>query len=94
MAKQRAIVYFMHETELHSAEQAMTSALVTDSFAIGEMEDTKIAELRKQGIIVNLLPSPDRPTGMGFDRCAGKFDTGIRDHLVRPQMPSMLPFQI
>jgi serine protease AprX len=61
MAKQRAIVYFMHETELHSAEQAMSSALVTDSFAIGEMEDTKIAELRKQGIIVNLLPSPTAP---------------------------------
>jgi serine protease AprX len=58
MAKQRAIVYFMHETELLAAEQAMTSAVVTDSFAIGDMDDRGITELRKQGIIVNLLPPP------------------------------------
>jgi len=59
MAKQRVIAYFMHESERQSAEQAMTSAEVTDSFAIGDMEDADIAKLNEQNIRVNpvLLPS-------------------------------------
>lgn len=61
MAKRRVIAYFMHESERVSAEQAMTSANVTDSFAIGDMEDTQIAELKKQGIIVNAVSSPSAP---------------------------------
>jgi serine protease AprX len=64
MAKQRVIAYFMHESERNAAEQVMTSAQVTDSFAIGEMDDAQVTELRKQGIIVNVEPSfvtPEEP---------------------------------
>jgi serine protease AprX len=64
MAKQRVIAYFMHESERYAAEQVLTSAQVTDSFAIGEMDDAQVAALRKQGVIVNVEPSfvtPDVP---------------------------------
>ena len=64
MAKQRVIAYFMDESERNAAEQVMTSAQVTDSFAIGEMDDAQVTELRKQGIIVNVEPSfvtPEEP---------------------------------
>jgi hypothetical protein len=73
MAKRRVIAYFMHESERVSAEQAMTSANVTDSFAIGDMEDTQIAELKKQGIIVNAVSStavPDKAVAVNSTRLA------------------------
>src|SRR5215467_3590817 len=52
MAKKRVIVYYMHEAEQAAALKAMPSASVTDSFAIGEIEESDENALRKEGLVV------------------------------------------
>jgi serine protease AprX len=52
MAKRHVIAYFMHETEKDAAVRRLTSAEVTDSFVIGDIEDDGIDALRREGVIV------------------------------------------
>ena len=49
MAKKHVIAYFMHESERREAVQAMTSAEVTESFVMGELEESGIQALQQQG---------------------------------------------
>ena len=57
MARKRVIAYFMHEAEKDAVVNRLTAAEITESFAIGDMEEEDISELRNQGIIVQLQPS-------------------------------------
>jgi len=61
MAKQRVIAYYMHEGEREAAMKAMTPTAETDSFIIGDMEDSDIAALLKKGVIVNEIPPAAPP---------------------------------
>lgn len=70
MAKKRVIAYYMHEREQYAATQLMSSPEVTDSFAIGEVEESEIAGLRAQGVIVVEPPAepaeePSEDAGAG-----------------------------
>jgi serine protease AprX len=53
MAKQRVIAYFMHEPEKAAAVQMMTSVDATDSFVVGDLDQSQIPELQAQGLIIN-----------------------------------------
>ena len=61
MAKTRVIAYFMHESEASAARAVLSSADFTDSFATGEMDDSKIPELEAAGLIVQPLDEPAAP---------------------------------
>jgi serine protease AprX len=62
MAKKRIIAYFMHESEQHAAAKLMPGAEITDSFAIGEIEENDENALRSEGLIIQeeprVSPSP------------------------------------
>jgi serine protease AprX len=55
MSRKRVIVYVMHENEVAAALRAVTEPEQTESFVLGEAEDSDIDELRKQGLIVQVL---------------------------------------
>lgn len=52
MAKKRVVAYYMHESEQNAAVKVLSSAEITDSFAIGDIEEADENELRKQDVIV------------------------------------------
>jgi serine protease AprX len=58
MATTRVIAYFMHENEAAAARAALASADFTDSFATGEIDEAKIPELERAGLIVHALDEP------------------------------------
>ncbi|HYN53621.1 MAG TPA: S8 family serine peptidase [Methylotenera sp.] len=57
MAKKNVIAYFMHEYEMSSALKVLVNPEVTESFVIGELEETEIEALKKQGLIVEEVQS-------------------------------------
>jgi serine protease AprX len=61
MAKKRVTAFYMHEAERNAAESVMTSTLATDSFAVGEIEESDIARLQAQGVIIkeDTLPTTE-----------------------------------
>jgi serine protease AprX len=64
MAKKRIIAYFMHESEQLAAAQLMPGAKITDSFAIGEIDENDENTLRREGLIIQEEPlAPPSPIG-------------------------------
>ena len=61
MATKRVIAYYMHESEQAAAVQAMTAPEVTDSFAIGEIDEAQIPALEQQGLVMQVLPDTAPP---------------------------------
>ena len=59
MAIRRMIAYFMHESEQGAAEQAMTETTSTNSFVIGNLDDSQVATLEGQGLVVTPLEPPE-----------------------------------
>ncbi|MDQ3379554.1 MAG: S8 family serine peptidase [Actinomycetota bacterium] len=55
MAEAKVIAHFMHETEMNAATQRLHDVEVTESFVIGRIDDSQIAELEQQGLIVQRL---------------------------------------
>lgn len=58
MAKKRVIAYFMHETEQLAATRLMPGAEITDSFAIGEIDEKDENTLRGAGLVIQEEPLP------------------------------------
>lgn len=56
MAKKRVIAYFMHESEQVAAEKLMPGAQITDSFAVGEINESDENILRSQGLVIQEEP--------------------------------------
>jgi serine protease AprX len=52
MARKNIIAYFMHEFERDAARNVMSDVTVTESFAVGSIDEAEIAGLRSQGLIV------------------------------------------
>ena len=76
MAKKHVTAYYMHESERNAVEKVITSAVTTDSFAVGEMDDAEIAKLEKQGITINVEPAEgasEEPSGAAFAAPASTF---------------------
>src|SRR4051794_3066185 len=55
MPTKRVMAYFMHEAELAAAKQEMAATEVTDSYLIGDVDETRIDALREKGLIVQEL---------------------------------------
>jgi serine protease AprX len=64
MANKRIIAYFMHEHEKAAAENALSAAVSTASFVMGEIDEGKIDDLADQGLIVHELPDA-KPAVLG-----------------------------
>lgn len=63
MAVKRVIAYYMHEFERDTAKKLMPFAEVTDSFAIGEVDENDIPKMQDAGLIVQEqfpVPPPDQ----------------------------------
>ncbi len=52
MATKRIIAHFMHETERDAALEALSSAERTDSYVIGNIDETQIPALEARGLLV------------------------------------------
>src|SRR5436305_2533840 len=58
MALKRVIAYYTQEKEEKAARAALQSAEVTESFAVGDIDEKDIAALRSAGVIVQEPPAP------------------------------------
>ena len=64
LATKRIIVYYMHETEMNEAKSMMPQSEVTESFLLGDIDETAIPQLQQKGLIVQVLddkPTPETP---------------------------------
>jgi serine protease AprX len=61
MALKRVIAHYMHETEAMQVVPQMSDCVQTEGFAIGEIDEDKMAELAQQGIIFQEV-TPPTPT--------------------------------
>lgn len=93
MAIKHVIAYFIHGDEKAIAEQALSSPQVTDSFVIGDIDESKIPGLESEGLIIQQQPTtpppipPDQPPA---------FDAGIRgmemnDFTMQPEDTFVFP---
>ena len=58
----RVIAYFMHEHEQTAVASAVKNAQVTDSYVIGEIDESTVSSLEQLGVIVERLPpAPTNP---------------------------------
>ena len=67
MAKQRVMVYVMHEHETAAAQAAVADAYVTEGYVCGEADDAAIDQMRQQGMTVNVMPSAPAAMPPGLD---------------------------
>lgn len=58
MAEKRVIVHFMHEEEMNEAVQSVRAAQATESYVIGDVDESEIPELEAKGLIVQTLEPP------------------------------------
>jgi hypothetical protein len=58
MADIKVIAYFMHEHEQAAATAAVKNARITDSYVIGEIDETRVGDLQQAGLIVERLRPP------------------------------------
>ena len=67
MADVKVIAYFMHEHERTAAAAAMRSPQTTESYVIGEIDETRVGDLERAGLIVERLqPAVANPVeGLG-----------------------------
>lgn len=61
MAVKRIVAYFMHETEQQQAELSMSAFQTTDSYVIGEIDESRIEALESDGLIIQELPDAPSP---------------------------------
>lgn len=57
MAQVTVIAHFMHEDEAAAAQRSLQNPLVTASYSIGSIDDTQIAALEEEGLIVEIVDS-------------------------------------
>src|SRR5689334_14644208 len=79
MATQRVIAYFMHEGEEGAAKSAIQNPTVTESYVIGEIDDARLAALRRMGVVVQVLDAPGaaETPGRSFDVFPGVRRAGV-----------------
>ncbi len=95
MAKKRIIAYFMHEAEQAEAARLMTNSQMTESYVIGDIDETEIAALESKGIVCHEIAKPRKPEtpGIVFEtRAAGAaFGVGGPAAALPPQTRSARP---
>jgi len=61
MGRKRVIAHFMHEYEAGQVVPQLSDSVVTEGFAMGEIDEDKIPDLEKQGIIFQELGPESQP---------------------------------
>ncbi len=74
----------MHESEQAEAQRMMPSAFMTESFAIGEVDESQIPEMEKAGLLIQTQPvaPPAAPPG----------PAPLDDHVVALRGPLLADF--
>ena len=62
MATKHVIAYAMHETELAAAGPIVENAQWTASYVIGDVDEDRIEELERAGLVVDEVAPAGRPT--------------------------------
>ncbi len=62
MARKRIVAYFMHEDEAAYVIPRLYNPNITDSFAVGEIDEREMARLAKRGIIFQDVEVVERPS--------------------------------
>jgi hypothetical protein len=68
MAVKRVIAYAMHETELDAARDVVENAQETQSYIIGDVDEDRIEELERAGLVVDEIAPPRQPTTAAMAR--------------------------
>ncbi len=55
MGMKRILAHFMHEEEQSAARNVLTHGEVTDAFALADADDAQIDQLRKAGLVIQVL---------------------------------------
>jgi serine protease AprX len=80
----RIIAYFMHGEELEAARRVMTAVEETESYVLGEVDESEIPRLREQGLIVERLQ--EEPEAETSGRMRSRLRRGRRER--EPEPPS------
>src|SRR5687768_2890269 len=105
MSKKRVIAHFMHESEEAAARPYFVEAEGTDSYLLGNVEDTDLDALRQNGLIVQVIDeNPDieppdagraarAPAGVGGGGSSTLLTTGRPDfYAIRLKGPVLDPW--
>jgi subtilisin family serine protease len=96
MGTKHVIAYAMHDTELDAARDVVHSALWTESYVIGDVDEDRIRELELAGLVVDEVAPPGRPTTAAMARGTLSAETGVEgwraggDDEVPPPDPGIL----
>jgi serine protease AprX len=77
MATKHVIAYVMHENEMGAALDALENAQATPSYVIGDIDEERVAELERQGVVVDELASAERPATAAIARGTMASRTGV-----------------
>lgn len=70
MAKKRVIAYYMDDSEAAAAGRIMENVQTTESFMIGDVEESDLPRLKESGCIVQSVGEPERPSLVDRARAA------------------------
>ena len=89
MATRKVIAFYMHDDERAAAQRLMPAAVMTDSFAMGEVDESKIPELEQAGIMVQVQPAaPPSGPGAGVSGVTTRPVTRSASFDIGPRAPS------
>ena len=77
MATKHVIAYAMHETELAAAGPIVENAQWTASYGIGDVDEDRIEELERAGLVVDEVAPAGRPTTAAMARGTLAAETGV-----------------
>ena len=77
MATKHVIAYAMHETELAAAGPIVENAQWTASYVIGDVDEDRIEELERAGLVVDEVAPAGRPTTAAMARGTLAAETGV-----------------
>ena len=77
MATKHVIAYAMHEAELGEAARMVENAQVTESYVIGDIDEDRIEELERAGLVVDEVAPAGRPTTAAMARGTLSAETGV-----------------
>ncbi len=61
MSSKRVICHFLRPAEAQAVQRVMSDVHLTESFAIGDVDEAEIAGLRERGLVVQVLDEAQRP---------------------------------
>jgi serine protease AprX len=77
MGVKHVIAYAMHASERDVAADMVDNAQVTESYVIGDIDENRIEELERAGLVVDEVAPAGRPTTAAMARGTLSADTGV-----------------